>query len=78
MTAVQDQAAALSYLASLKARTSDRLEDLEWLLEGGVWPPTACARVGWTVDAARQAATRHGRTVAAVLQGHVAAQRRAA
>ncbi len=66
---------------TINARTVEalhRLDELEWLIDGGVWPPTACARVGWSVDAARQAATRHGRTVAAVLQGHVAAQRRAA
>ncbi|MFE5777115.1 hypothetical protein [Brachybacterium sp. NPDC056505] len=41
-------------------RIAARIEELEWLLDGGVWPPTACARVGWTVETARTMANRYG------------------
>lgn len=58
-----------------RARTTDtldRLSDLEWLIDGGVWPPSAAERVGWTVDAAEQAARRHGYSrVARVLRAHI-------
>lgn len=58
-----------------RARTTDtldRLSDLEWLLDGGTWPPAAVERVGWTVGAAEQAARRHGYSrVARVLRPHV-------
>ena len=42
--------------------TAERLDDLEWLIGGGVWPPDAVARVGWTVGAAQIAARRRGMT----------------
>lgn len=42
------------------ARSDERLAELVHLLDGGVWPPSACARLGWTVDAAVAAARRRG------------------
>ncbi|MGP5291660.1 hypothetical protein ACTXL6_16500 [Brachybacterium tyrofermentans] len=38
-----------------------RLGELEHLIAGGVWPPTAAQRVGWSVENAERAAARHGR-----------------
>ncbi|UQN30681.1 hypothetical protein [Brachybacterium kimchii] len=47
-----------------------RLDELEHLLEGSVYPPEACARVGWKVDAAERYASINGRdSVASRLAG---------
>ncbi|UVY83822.1 hypothetical protein NLU66_16670 [Brachybacterium sp. NBEC-018] len=47
-----------------------RLGELEHLLAGGVWAPSACERVGWTVPAAQQfAASRGHARVMSMLQG---------
>lgn len=56
-----------------------RVAELVHLLDGGVWPPQACERVGWTVTAAEKALrrTEHNRW-ARVLQGHVKRERVAA
>lgn len=43
------------------ASTAERLEDLEWLLDGGVTPDRAAARVGWARETALTLARRHGR-----------------
>lgn len=40
---------------------ADRLDDLAWLLDGGVWPPSAARRCGWTVAGAEKAARKHRR-----------------
>lgn len=39
---------------------SYRLSEIEHLIAGGVWPPEAVHRVGWSTAAAEQAAARHG------------------
>lgn len=49
------------------AETTWRLHELSWLIDGGVWPVTACTRVGWTVDAALRAARRHDPSLVTVL-----------
>lgn len=49
-----------------------RLGEIEHLLAGGVWPPEACRRVGWTVSAALYHAAAHGRERAAFLLQAVA------
>ncbi|GAA1333249.1 hypothetical protein GCM10009592_26900 [Brachybacterium rhamnosum] len=41
--------------------TVNRLADLEWLLDGGVTPDLAAARVDWARDTALALAHRHGR-----------------
>ncbi|MGO1325094.1 MAG: hypothetical protein ACTMH8_06130 [Brevibacterium aurantiacum] len=43
------------------AEVSYRLGELEHLLAGGIWPPTAARRVGWSVETAERAAARHGK-----------------
>ena len=48
---------------------SYRLGELEHLIAGGVWPPTAARRVGWSVENAERAAARHGRHKLAVRIG---------
>lgn len=47
---------------ALRARTTSRLEDLEFLLRTGEDPATALARIGWSPSAAQRAAHRYGRT----------------
>ena len=42
-------------------RTSDRIEDLEFLLSVGEAPERAVERVGWSMAAAERALHRHGR-----------------
>lgn len=50
---------------------ADRLEELEWLLGGGCWPPDAARRCGWTLESACAAARKHGRAdIAAMLTRH--------
>lgn len=57
----------------------ERLAELHWLLDGGAWPPTACARVDWTVYAAEKVARAHGDLrLVRVLGPHVHAARAAA
>lgn len=57
----------------------ERLDELQWLLGRGVWPPTACARLGWSIGAAEKAARADGRRdMAAVLWRHIKAARAAA
>ena len=43
--------------------------EVEHLIAGGVWPPTAARRVGWSVENAERAAARHGRHKLAVRIG---------
>lgn len=40
---------------------AERLDELEWLLNGGTWVPGAVARLGWTIPSAVRAAERAGR-----------------
>lgn len=50
---------------------ADRLEELEWILGGGCWPPDAARRCGWTLESACAAARKHGRAdIAAMLTRH--------
>lgn len=78
MTAIQDQPAVQARQSAQRDRTRERLDDLAWLIDGGVWPPTACARVGWTLTAAEKAARDRAPHLGVVLRRHVKAQRRAA
>lgn len=52
------------------ARTTARLEDLDWLLAQGVPVAAAIARVDWTPTAAARACRRHGRPDLALLCEH--------
>ena len=51
--------AARSETARIEAEY--RLGELEHLLNGGVWPPSAVRRLGWTVTGAEKAARKRGR-----------------
>lgn len=51
------------------ARSDERLAELVHLLDGGVWPPSACARLGWTVSSAMTAARRRGHATAKAALG---------
>lgn len=61
-TIVRGQAGREAAWAANRARTAARLEDLEFLLTVGEAFPRAAARCGWTPEAARLAAARHGTT----------------
>lgn len=39
-----------------------RISELEHLLDGGVWPPDAVRRLGWTIKSAEDAARYRGMT----------------
>lgn len=65
------RAALAKALETRKENTRDRLAELAWLVDGGVWPPTACARLDWSLSAALKSAYRYGRPdLAAVLEPH--------
>lgn len=44
-----------------RAEATYRLDELTWLLDGGVWPPEAARRCGWTVAGAEKAARKQDR-----------------
>ena len=49
-------------LSEPRMTPAERLDELEWLLDGGTWVPGAVARLGWTLPSARRAAERAHRT----------------
>lgn len=53
--------AAQKRAATLQAETLYRLDELEHLLDGDVWPPSAASRCGWTISGAMSGARREGR-----------------
>ena len=56
--------------AAKAARTTERIEDLEFLLDHGEAPDRALARVGWAYSTAQRALHRRGRhDLAARLRG---------
>ncbi len=55
---------------------AEKLDELEHLIDGGVWPPSAVARVGWTLGAAGIAARRARHRIAPILTAHVTIARR--
>ena len=48
--------------AARRAETDHRIHEFEHLIDGGVWPPQAAARAGWsTTNSALKALERSGR-----------------
>lgn len=58
----QRRTAAANARRARTTRSLERLEDLAELLDYGEWPPRAVSRLGWSVNAAIEAAERRGRT----------------
>lgn len=54
---------------SARGRTAERIEDLEWLLRMGEWPPRAAERVGWSAETAQRMLYRHRPELASVMGG---------
>lgn len=47
-----------------QGRTRERLDELEWLIDGGVWPVEAAKRCGWgNLASAESIARRHNHPV---------------
>lgn len=44
-----------------RSEVTHRLDEMEHLIAGSVWPPDAAHRVGWSLETAERAAARHGR-----------------
>lgn len=60
----------LAHTTARAARTAERIEDLEFLLDHGEAPDRALARVGWAYSTAQRALHRRGRhDLAARLRG---------
>lgn len=57
--------------------TAHRLAELQWLLDGGVWPDDAVARAGFpSASAASRAASRRGmHRISRMLDSHASATR---
>ncbi|WP_087484004.1 hypothetical protein [Brachybacterium massiliense] len=71
-------AALKNYRDAEQARSADRIEDLEFLIEQRVPVPEAVARVGWTLSAASRVLFRRGHPLARVIERERNRARRAA
>ena len=57
-------------------RTTDRLNEVQHLIDGGVWPPHAVKRCAWTLTAAEKAARVYGYDrLGTTLRHHIAEAR---
>lgn len=57
-------------------RTTDRLNEVQHLIDGGVWPPNAVKRCEWTLTGAEKAARVAGRDqLANTLRPHISETR---